>query len=265
MRRRLAKKISRGTQFNGKMLRKFNDDWDKYMAWRKSRWSRRTINQAEQFFRTPRHVEPIDEDELLEFADELAGNHEHFNCFVWFRDSEIEEAGDDPSNWGLIYTSNRDSRITERSNAAVIRRRMAWFANGDDPDVVFEDHSHWACGSVYGFSIRVFAHGKVTRAVRRYFRMKKAMENYPILDEHHNSELELEETYDNIKDAMWKVKNEFVMPEDESVWQSEIYEWLNNNEQGELENTDDQGGYPSEESLRRACEALGYEPELELV
>ena len=71
------------------------------------------------------------------------------------------------------------------------------------------------------------------------------------------SDREFEATLENIKDAAWKLKNDFDLPEG---WESEVYSWLSDNRCGEIENTDDQGGYPSEEALREAFDALGFEP-----
>lgn len=61
---------------------------------------------------------------------------------------------------------------------------------------------------------------------------------------------------ENIEDAAWRLKNQFTLPEG---WVWSVYDWLSENRSGEVENRDDQGGYPSEESLREAFEALGFE------
>ena len=98
--------------------------------------------------------------DLDEAALEAAGNWKRFNCFVWFRDSELEDA----DQWAVIYTHNRDSGLLDRSNAAVIAKTMLPFSESDEPDVVFESHSHWAVGHVDGFSVRVFKNGQITDA-----------------------------------------------------------------------------------------------------
>jgi hypothetical protein len=82
------------------------------------------------------------------------------------------------------------------------------------------------------------------------------MNDFPLLDEEDYSERELEATLENIEDAAWRLKNEFELPEG-WVWQ--VYDWLSENRSGEVENVDDQGGYPSEESLREAFDELGFE------
>lgn len=193
--------------------------------------------------------------DITEAAHEAAGNWIRFNSFVWFRDKELEDA----DRWGIFYTHHRDSGLLDQSNASVIAKAMAPFADGDDPDVVFESHSHWAVGHVDGFSLRVFnANGEITEAFQRYHELAQAMDDYPILDESDYSERELESTLENIADAAWRLKKQFDLPEG---WESDVYSWLSDHRPGEIENKDDQGGYPSEESLRDAFHALGYRSE----
>ena len=194
---------------------------------------------------------PLDELELDEAAKQVAGNWQRFKCFVWFRD-EIE----DSDNWAIIYTHNRDSGLIDQSNSAVIEKALQPFIDGDDPDVVMESHNHWAVGHVDGFSVRVFKDGQITDAFRRYHELAEAMDGYPILDEGDYSRRESEATIENIVDAAWRIKDEYELPDD---WQDEVYEWLSENDCSEVESCDDQGGYPSEESLRAAFDALGFE------
>jgi len=70
-----------------------------------------------------------------------------------------------------------------------------------------------------------------------------------------HSDREYEATLENITDAAWRVGRDYDLPDG---WESEVYSWLSDHEQGEIENTDDQGGYPSEAALRRAADGLGY-------
>ena len=191
--------------------------------------------------------------DLEDAAKKAAGNWQRFNCFVWFRDREIE----DPEQWAIIYTHNRDSRLLDQSNAAFIAKAMEPFAEADDPDVVFESHSHWAVGHVDGFSIRVFRNGEITKAFKAYHELAERMDDFPVLDESDYSEREYEATIENIKDAAWRLKNEFVLPEGRV---GQVYEWLSENRSGEIENKDDQGGYPKEEALKAAFKALKFRP-----
>jgi hypothetical protein len=191
---------------------------------------------------------------LEDAAEQAAGNWQRFDSFVWFRDRDLEDA----DKWAIIYTHHRDSGLLDQSNAAVIAKAMAPFADGDDPNVVFESHSHWAVGHVDGFSIRVFdGDGEITEAFKTYHELAEAMDDYPILDESDYSERELEATLENIEHAAWRLKNEFTLPEG---WEWSVYDWLSEHRSGEVENRDDQGGYPSEEAMREAFGALNFEP-----
>ncbi len=88
----------------------------------------------------------IGEMTLEDAALEAACNWRTWTCFVWDRKPEIG----DPENWSIVYTHNRDSGLLDQSNAEVIAKAMKPFAAANDPDVVFESHSHWAVGHVTG-------------------------------------------------------------------------------------------------------------------
>lgn len=192
--------------------------------------------------------------DIDEAAQKAAGNWQRFDSFVWFRDRELEDA----DQWSVIYTHHRDSGLLDKSNASVISKAMAPFAETDDPDLVFESHHHWAVGHVDGFSLRVFdANGEITEAFRTYYELAQAMDDYPILDDSDYGERELEATLENIVDAAWRLKRQFDLPEG---WECEVYSWLSDHRPGEVENRDDQGGYPSEQAMRNAFTALGFQP-----
>lgn len=184
-------------------------------------------------------------------AQQAAGNGRQFDSFVWFRKSDLKR----PDDWAVFYSHHRDSGLLAQSNASAIAEALKPFSEGNNPDVVFEDHSHWAVGSISGFSVRVFRRGKITRAFRTYHEMALSMEGYPILDETDYSQRELDATLSNLKDASWRVRQEFQLPDG---WESEVYEWMADNDPHELENRDDQGGYPTETALRDCFRQLGY-------
>jgi hypothetical protein len=190
--------------------------------------------------------------DLEEAAKQAAGNWQSFNCFVWFPPDELH----DSDQWAIIYTHHRDSGLIDQSNAAVIEKAMEPFTKGDDRDVLFESHTHWAVGHIDGFSVRVFKEGKITKAFETYHELARSLEAYPILDESDYSDHEYEATLENIDDAAWKVKHDFNLPED---WQYQVYSWLSDNRCREIENVDDLGGYPSEQALQDAFAALGFQ------
>ena len=187
---------------------------------------------------------------LEEAAKEAAGNWRKFDCFCWHRARDL----DDPENWCIVYSHNRDSGLLDESNAAAIEATMEPFLEGED--LCPEHHHHWACGWIDGYSIRVFRDGQITEAFRKYHELAERLDNYPLLDEEDYSSRECEATLANIPDAAWKLKNEYELPEG---WESEVFSWFWENDQSAVENRDDQGGYPSEDQLRAAFEALGYQ------
>ncbi len=189
--------------------------------------------------------------DLQSAAEEVAGNWLRFSDFAWHRKYDLES----PEDWGLIYTHNRDSDLLDLSNSDVIAEAMQPFSEGDDPDVVFESHRHWAVGHIDGFSIRVFRDGQITEALRTYHEIQSRLADYPLLDEEDYSAREYATTIENISDAAWRLKREYDLPEG---WESKVYSWLWDHDDEEIDNTDDRGGYPSEEALQCAFNAIGY-------
>jgi hypothetical protein len=190
--------------------------------------------------------------DLKEAAEDVAGNWKRMKCFIWYRATELKDA----DKWAVIYTSHRDSGLLDQSNAAVISKALKPFTENDNPDVVFESHSHFLVGHIDGFSIRVFKRGRITKAFRKYHELAERMDAYPILDEDDYSNREYEATYENIPLAAGSLKHEYELPED---WQSEVFSWLSENNESSLESRDDQGGWPTEEQIKAAFTALGYQ------
>jgi hypothetical protein len=189
---------------------------------------------------------------LEDAAREAAGNWQRWTCFCWDREREIS----DSDAWAIIYSHNRDSTLLDQSNAAAITEALKPFTAGDDPDVVFESHDHWAVGHVDGFSIRVYRDGQITDAFQTYHDLMERMDGYPVLDDEDYSCREYEATLDNLTDAVWRVKREYALPDG---WEGDVFSRLSEHRQRAIESRDDQGGYPEERDLRVAFDALGYE------
>lgn len=188
----------------------------------------------------------------LEDAAKLAaGNWQTFESFAWDRERALEDA----DNWAILYTHNRDSDLLGMSNAATIRKALNPYGEGDDPDVVFESHSHWAVGHVDGFSIRVYRDGEITDAFEAHHELTERMAVYPVLDEQDYSRLEHDTTLENITEAAWRLKREYDLPD---AWESAVFSWFWEHRQRAVENRDDRGGYPEEGDLRDAIIALKY-------
>lgn len=188
-------------------------------------------------------------------AKEAAGNWQTFDSFVWHNRGHIPQ----PERCAIVYTGNRDSGLLTESNAGQIAKRMARFTRGLFPTAWPERHSHWAAGHVDGFVIRVYVrNGKgITQAFREWCKIQEELASHPVLDESDWSAREYAATIENIEEAAYSLKREYDLPE---AWPAAVFSWLWQSEEhsSELEPVDDQGGYPSEECLRAAFDALGY-------
>lgn len=176
-------------------------------------------------------------------AKEAAGNWQKFECFIWSH-GDIER----PEDCMHYALASRDSGLLEQSNAAAIKKEMARFKTA-----WIETHSHWGPGWVEVLIVRVYdSKGKITKAFKRLYELMESLEDYAILDETDYCNREYEATVENIG---------YEGSIDELLAQ-EVYSWLSDNEEREVESRDDRGGYPSSESIRRALVALGQiEPE----
>jgi hypothetical protein len=192
-------------------------------------------------------------------AKDLAGNWRKFQSFGWY------ERPADPDSWCIVYTSNRDSRLIEQSNAAEYEKALAPFMwseeHGEhDADVIPQSHNHWAVGHVDGYVIRVYKDGQITQAFRTYHELRTREADYPLLNEEDYSSREHEATWENVKEVGqgFARRNDGCELPDGDDWVSEVFSWLWDNDQSAVENRDDQGGYPSEEQMGEALAALGY-------
>jgi hypothetical protein len=182
-------------------------------------------------------------------AQELAGNHRKFDSFAWW------ERPDDGDRWALVYTHHRDSGLLDQSNADELANELEKFTEGDAPDVVSERHSHWAVGWIDGYAIRVFdSNDEITEAFRTYCMLQERMSDYPVLDEEDYSRREYEATLENIESA----GRRFLADEIPEDWAGQCFSWFSDHNQRAVENRDDQGGYPDDEEMKEALDALGF-------
>ncbi len=183
---------------------------------------------------------------LEDAARTAAGNWHRFGSFCWF------ERPDDADDFAIFYTFNRDSGLLDQSNAAVIAKEMEPFI--EIGDVRAEDHSHWACGWVAGYAIRVYRNGTITAAFTKWHELQERLDDYPILDEFDYGNREYDAAIENIANAGYRLSSEYDLPED---WAEQVYQWLSENGY-HCENRDDQGYWPSDEALAAAVEGLGF-------
>jgi hypothetical protein len=108
-------------------------------------------------------------------------------------------AFDDASNYAgdrldgfYVYAKNRDSGTLVRSNFACILRDLeaAALEAEDDASVLTPSFGHWACGWVEQIVLKANAPEAV---VRKAEEILDNLEDYPIHDERHFSDLEYEE------------------------------------------------------------------------
>jgi len=187
------------------------------------------------------------DDHVEDYAKEMVGNWKEFDSFGWSNDYI-----DDPDNWAIMYTSNRDSGLLSKSNEEVIDKEMEPFV--EDGSAFSESHGHWACGHIDGYSFRVYdSEGKPTAVCKALCEITMSLEQYPVLDESDYSQKEWDAAIENIS----YIAHNFVKDVDSDGWCEKVFSWLWDNEQTELENSDGQGAYPSEDSCKRALWSIG--------
>ena len=197
----------------------------------------------------------IDWSDVEDAAKELAGNWRKFESFAWHRGYDLEDA----DRWAIWYTTHRDAGLLDQSNEQAINERLEQFTEGDDPDIVFESHSHWAVGHVDGFSVRVYRpDGTITDAFEEFCKIKERLEDYPVLDEQDYSEREYTATLENYASEMWRHSSN--LP---AGWEADVFSWFSDNGHDRyIESRDDQGGYAPEEKIIEALQDLGLWPSL---
>jgi len=190
------------------------------------------------------------EDEYAQdLAEKLVGNWQKFESFGW--GSQPEE---NPENWTIVYTSNRDSGLTDQANAAAIEEIMGQFP---EDQVVAESHGHWAVGHVDGYSIRVYEpDGTLTPAFKAWSEIQTSLENYPVLDESKYSEMEYEASLKNCAQAVAHYMNrhpdervqDFYTDADDEQLGAEFYQWASDSGV-DTSSSDDQGYYPDDSDI----------------
>jgi hypothetical protein len=175
-----------------------------------------------------------------------AGNWKKFTSFHWYN------APNDADNWCIIYTRHRDSSLLEESNASAIADILE--KEEFDNDVRYENHAHWTVGHIDGYAIRcINPDGTITTAFKALIKIADRLHNYPVLNEDDYSEKQYAASLENI-DCEGSLLLKENAPED---WCKQVFSWLWENAQDELEDTDDQGYYPSKDSIRDALRCLG--------
>ncbi len=155
----------------------------------------------------------------------------------------------------------RDSGILDKSNADVFERELAQGVKDglfSEDDFALTGASHWGCGWVDQVSFRVIDNVE-DRNPTNIFKFIKdwfdgLRENYPVADDSDYSEKQYEATVENIT---WEGRG---LPSDKAPddWAESVHGWLSEYEPEQVEDSDDSGGYPSEESIKRALKDRGW-------
>lgn len=184
---------------------------------------------------------------------------------------EIREALNRPSDFGLSSSAEhademfvtwslgpvirtRDSNLLELSNADALEKML----NEEHPDLrecwTITTCRHWAVGWVEHLSFEaVDKDGEPTKIFRVLCAWRDMLSEYPCADESDLSRREYDGTCDFIRDEGSHLGLKRGVRDD---WPEDVYSWLWENEQKELEISDGDCAYPSRESIRKAMAAL---------
>jgi len=119
-----------------------------------------------------------------QFAKEFAGNWGRADGpdSCWAFDEEKH-----PEHWGLFLLVNRDTAdcSIEASNFAVMRKWFEKYLTGKNPSVKEVRITHWACGWIDGFGIKVYQdrRKKFTKAFLEFVEIKQILDGYGVLDD----------------------------------------------------------------------------------
>lgn len=174
--------------------------------------------------------------------------------WAYFGDLPIGET------WGYTVSKTRDSTLREISNFEVIKADLEERFPGSVED---ERHSHWAVGWIDKLAVELLnKEGLITYPGVAVIEWADALENYPVASDEHYSNLEYDESIKNIEGKLDEDLREGV--ESSAAIAEEVYSWLSENRDEELQSRDDQGASPSDDAIRAALLELDYaDPETE--
>ncbi len=187
-----------------------------------------------------------------QIARELVKQSAHIPNFGYHGDLDLG------ITWAFVFDVHRDSDRLERSNWEVISKDLL---KKHPKTVEITNCGHWLVGWVDHLTIKmVDKNGRITRAGIDVLDWLEKLDQYPIADEDHYSNLEYTENYDNalqsIKDETYRVDLADNLPDN---WHGLVYEWLSENNPKAIETAEDRSeGWLDSEAITEACKALRY-------
>jgi hypothetical protein len=154
-------------------------------------------------------------------------------------------------NAGVTFSPENACDESDNPQSSLIQGLEPFVESGD---VVPEHHSHWACGWIDGFAIRVFDNkDDVTPAFSAYCDLQARLADYPILDEQDYSRRE----YDAAIDWIQREGRGLVIEDAPDDWPEQVFSWLWQHDERELNSCDDQGASPRRAVIADVLDNLG--------
>jgi hypothetical protein len=187
-------------------------------------------------------------------------------------EKEITEALRQPSDFGLSSHAehseemfvtwslgpvirHRDSNLLDQVNADALEKHL----HEDHPELEDEwcitSCNHWAVGWVDHLSFHaVNEKREPTKMFEVLTEWSNSLADYPCADDDDLSKREYENTLENITNEGTR----FVVETAPLTWAEDVFGWLWDNDQEEVDPKDGFGGYPSQEAIKKALSALGW-------
>lgn len=165
-------------------------------------------------------------------------------------------AGEDLTGYYVVYSHNRDSTRLKESNWDTLIKQFK-----DNPRFEIHLFNHWLCGWVE--CIMIDGSKMTIEDYNEILKIINDLEDYPVLDEEDYSNREYESTLENMDNelsyALSDLESEGLRLKDSMDSKDickKVFRWLWDNDQQQLEDIDDSGGFPSKDSIKNALKAI---------
>lgn len=182
---------------------------------------------------------------------EFEANWTRRPAFAW---SDVARP-DDAWAFGLYVLRHRDSGLIEQSNAATVAAALAPFEAAGD--VVRLTCGHFGYGWTEEVAVRVYRGddaGVTTPAFDALDALVGRLAAYPVLDEDDYAARSLDAAHESIRLAL--IGSEIDRDALPDGWETRVYRWLAAHAPEQVEDRDDRGPSPDDESVVEALTAL---------